>query len=90
MRLLAIAALLLLPGAGSVAQTNSTASTPPAHVPVPASAIALHESSRNNIVSEMGGAFMGSSKCDADGNLYIRKYAADRPLLGPVVKIDPD
>jgi hypothetical protein len=33
---------------------------------------------------------MSTSKCDADGNLYIRKYAMDRPLLGPVVKIDPD
>ncbi len=32
---------------------------------------------------------MVPSKCDADGNLYIRKYAMDRPLLGPVVKIDP-
>jgi hypothetical protein len=38
----------------------------------------------------MGGAFMSSSKCDADGNLYVRKLAVDRPLLGPVVKIDPD
>jgi hypothetical protein len=36
----------------------------------------------------MGGAFMSPSKCDADGNLYIRKYAIDRPMLGPVVKID--
>jgi hypothetical protein len=43
-----------------------------------------------NVASEMGGAFMSPSKCDADGNLYIRKYAMDRPLLGPVVKIDPD
>jgi len=33
---------------------------------------------------------MSPSKCDADGNLYIRKYAMDRPLLGPVAKIDPD
>lgn len=33
---------------------------------------------------------MSSSKCDADGNLYVRKLAVDRPLLGPVVKIDPD
>ena len=33
---------------------------------------------------------MSPSKCDAEGNLYIRKYAMDRPLLGPVVKIDPD
>ena len=43
-----------------------------------------------NIASELGGAFMNPSKCDADGNLYIRKLATDRPLLGPVVKIDPD
>ena len=33
---------------------------------------------------------MSGTKCDADGNLYIRKVATDRPLLGPVVKIDPD
>ena len=33
---------------------------------------------------------MTLSKCDVDGNLYIRKFAGDRPLLGPVVKIDPD
>jgi len=33
---------------------------------------------------------MNPSKCDADGNLYIRKYAIDRPLLSPVVKIDPE
>ncbi len=33
---------------------------------------------------------MSSSKCDSDGNLYIRKYAVDRPMLGPVVKIDAD
>jgi hypothetical protein len=43
-----------------------------------------------NVASEAGGAFMSSSKCDADGNLYVRKLAVDRPLLGPVVKIDPD
>ena len=43
-----------------------------------------------NVVSEMGGAFMSGTKCDADGNLYLRKYAMDRPMLGPVVKIDPD
>lgn len=85
-----MAALVLLTVAGSVAQTSSPAPPRPANVPVPSSAIVLHESSRRSIVSEMGGAFMGSSKCDADGNLYIRKYAADRPLLGPVVKIDPD
>jgi len=90
MRLLAITALVLVTVAGSFTQTNSAPPTQPANVPVPLSAIALHEASRKNIVSEMGGAFMGSSKCDADGNLYIRKYASDRPLLGPVVKIDSD
>ena len=90
MRLLAIAALALLPLAGSAAQTNSAEPTPAATAAAPSSAIALQESNRKNIVSEMGGAFMGSSKCDAEGNLYIRKFASDRPLLGPVVKIDPD
>ena len=54
------------------------------------STIALHASSTMNVASEMGGAFMSPSKCDADGNLYVRKLAVDRPLLGPVVKIDPD
>ena len=54
------------------------------------STVALHTSSTMNVASEMGGAFMSPSKCDADGNLYIRKLATDRPLLGPVVKIKPD
>ncbi len=54
------------------------------------STIALRASSTMNVVSEMGGAFKSGSKCDADGNLYIRKFALDRPLRGPVVKIDPD
>src|ERR1700678_2291616 len=70
-----------------VAQSNSDTAAP---IPVSSSAIALHASSTMNVVSEMGGAFMSSSKCDGDGNLYIRKLAADRPLLGPVVKIDGD
>ena len=52
--------------------------------------IPLHESSRKVIGSETGGAFMSGSKCDAEGNLYIRKLASDRPMLGPVVKIDSD
>jgi hypothetical protein len=90
MRLLAIAALVFLLVAGSAAQTNPAKPTPPAKVPVPPSGIALRETARKSIVSEVGGAFMGSSKCDADGNLFIRKYASDRPLLGPVVKIDSD
>jgi hypothetical protein len=81
------------------AQINSAT---PAKIPVPASdrsdrgpaisepALALQISSTMNVASEMGGAFMSGSKCDGEGNLYIRKVATDRPLLGPVVKIDPD
>jgi hypothetical protein len=33
---------------------------------------------------------MFPATCDEDGNLYIRKFANDRPMLGPVVKIAPD
>jgi hypothetical protein len=55
-----------------------------------ASSLTLHAVSTLNLASEMGGAFMHPSRCDADGNLYIRKLATDRPLLGPIVKIDPD
>lgn len=54
------------------------------------SLIPLQESSRSVIPSETGGAFMSGSKCDAEGNLYIRKLATDRPMLGPVVKINPE
>src|SRR5882724_4211694 len=67
------------------AQTKPLPRTSPA---APVSSIALTETSRQSIASEMGGAFMFPAKCDADGNLYIRKYATDRPLLGPTVKID--
>jgi hypothetical protein len=78
----------------SVAQINSGTDTlAKIQVPGPTDAgstISLHASSTMNVVSEMGGAFMSSSKCDADGNLYIRKLAMDRPLLSPVVKIDSD
>jgi hypothetical protein len=94
----ALVALLVFAGlsAGSaVAQINSAPPGPVTKSAVsasssPASTIALHASSTMNVASEMGGAFMNSSKCDADGNLYIRKYAMDRPLLSPVVKIDPE
>ena len=54
------------------------------------SILELHATSTMSVASEQGGAFMNGSKCDADGNLYIRKFAVDHPLLGPVVKIDPD
>jgi hypothetical protein len=74
----------------SFAQSNSGMSDTAAPIPISSSTIALRASSTMNVVSEMGGAFMSSSKCDADGNLYIRKFAMDRPLLGPVVKIDAD
>jgi hypothetical protein len=79
----------------SVAQVHSTAPDVPAKTPVPesglsGSSLTLRASSTMNVASEAGGAFMNASKCDADGNLYIRKYAMDRPLLAPVVKIAPD
>src|SRR6266404_6069075 len=64
--------------------------TPTHAIARPVQAIALHETSRKSIASEMGGAFMFPAKCDADGNLYIRKFATDRPLLGPIVKVDPE
>ena len=54
------------------------------------SQLTLHAISTMNVASELGGAFMNGTKCDSDGNLYIRKFASDRPLLGPVVKIDVD
>jgi hypothetical protein len=90
MRVLAFAALGFLLVVASVAQTSSLRPARSTDAPIPTSAIPLAETSRRTIVSEMGGAFTGSSKCDADGNLYIRKYATDRPLLGPVVKIDSE
>jgi hypothetical protein len=74
----------------SVAQGNSASPSAVSNIPQSGSTIALHASSTMNVASEMGGAFMSPSKCDSEGNLYIRKYAMDRPLLGPVVKIDPD
>jgi hypothetical protein len=100
MSLFFVAAFVFLAFAGlfstlSVAQSNSGTSDAPAKIPVPGpavagSTIALRASSTMSVASEMGGAFLNHSKCDADGNLYIPKYARDRPLLGPVVKIDPD
>src|ERR1700675_1382441 len=80
--LLAFRPLFFFFAAFAVAQGNSA--------PPSGSGIALRATSTMNVASETGGAFMSPSKCDADGNLYIRKYATDRPLLGPVVKIDPD
>src|SRR5271157_2606276 len=77
------------------AQINAAPPDAPARIPASGSSISgstlsLHATSTMNVASEMGGAFMNPSKCDGDGNLYIRKYAIDRPLLSPVVKIDPE
>jgi hypothetical protein len=88
--LFAVRPLFLFFTAFSIAQGNSTTPSAVPNIPPSGSSLALHASSTVNVASEMGGAFMSPSKCDADGNLYIRKYATDRPLLGPVVKIDPD
>lgn len=100
MRSYSTAALALFVFAGlaaglGLAQINSAAPDKVAQTEVSAasgskSTFALLASSTMNLASEMGGAFMNPSKCDADGNLYIRKYAMDRPLLSPVVKIDAE
>lgn len=79
----------LLPST-SVAQASSAVAATPSKVPLSASTLTLRATSTMNIPSEMGGAFMNPAKCDADGNLYIRKLAMDRPQFGPVVKIDSD
>ena len=85
-----LAPLFLFWATFSAAQGRSAAPSPVSNIPLSGSTIALHASSTMNVASETGGAFMSSSRCDADGNLYVRKLAVDRPLLGPVVKIDPD
>jgi hypothetical protein len=72
------------------AQATPAAGTTPSKVPPSASTLSLRATSTLNIPSEMGGAFMNPAKCDAEGNLYIRKLAMDRPQLGPVVKIGTD
>jgi hypothetical protein len=87
MRLLFTASLVLLVFAGFSASLL-TAQINSAVLPASASTIALRPTSTMNVASEMGGAFMNPVKCDGDGNLYIRKLATDRPMLGPVVKID--
>jgi hypothetical protein len=91
----ALVAFAVFAGLSAVASVAQIKSAPPAKIPASGSniagpAIALRASSTMNVASEIGGAVMSGTKCDADGNLYIRKYASDRPLLGPVVKIDPD
>src|SRR6202158_923625 len=88
--LFALRPLFFFVAAFSVAQGNSSTPSAVANIPLSGSTIALHVSSTMNVASEMGGAFMSPSKCDADGSLYVRKLAVDRPLLGPVVKIDSE
>ena len=83
-----IAVLLLVTSFGS--SQNPQRSESRKHVSTTYSVIPLHESSRQVIASETGGAFMSGAKCDGDGNLYIHKLATDRPMLGPVVKINAD
>jgi hypothetical protein len=51
--------------------------------------IALRTTSTITLGNEITGAFMPPVKCDADGNLFIRKFATNRPL-GPVIKIDQE
>ncbi|MFY9560231.1 MAG: hypothetical protein WAQ52_08360 [Terriglobales bacterium] len=89
MRAFTIAVVLSF-GSTLVAQVSPSPQHPTIKTRAPTSAIVLHETSRKSIASEQGGAFMFPSKCDGDGNLYIRKYATDRPLLSPVVKIDSE
>jgi hypothetical protein len=92
----AFAAGLLLMAVASFAQTGSSGSSLHAEagatpkISAVQTVIPLTSSSTLNVPSEMGGAFMVPAKCDEDSNLYIRKYATDRPMLGPVVKIDQD
>jgi hypothetical protein len=76
----------------STGQVNSSSSEelPKVSGSSSGSTIALRAISTTNLTSEAGGAFMVPAKCDADGNLYIRKAAMDRPMLGPVVKVDTD
>ena len=74
----------------SVAQADSAVAATTSKVPLSGSTLTLRATSTLNIPSEMGGAFMNPAKCDAEGNLYIRKLAMDRPQLGPVVKISSD
>ncbi len=60
-----------------------------AAAPVVEPLIALQATSTINLSSELGGAFHPPVKCDADGNLYIRRFALNRPR-GPVIKIDSE
>jgi hypothetical protein len=91
--LVAVAILSEVSAAQDAATSNLSAETTAPNAKasgIAGSTIALHAISTANVASEMGGAFMTPAKCDADGNLYLRKFAMDRPMLGPVVKINPE
>src|SRR5215470_613737 len=75
-----LAAWVLVPALLAASGQSKPDAKPAAH----SLPIALREVSRSSLSSEQGGAFMLPAKCDADGNLYIRKFATDRPLLSPV------
>src|ERR1039457_4615564 len=92
MRSLLVTCACLLLVAAAIAQGDAVSA--PAHKSLAKTSssppIPLSSLSTTNVPSEIGGAFMFPAMCDEDGNLYIRKLATDRPMLGPVVKIDPD
>jgi hypothetical protein len=91
--LLFFAVFAALGALASFAQLTSPSPDVSNQIPVRAtsgSTIELRAVSTTTLSSERGGAFMVPAKCDGNGNLYIRKFAADRPLLGPIVRIDPD
>lgn len=76
-------------GQGNAAPPDAPAKTPATAPSLVEPPIPLRATSTKNLSSELGGAFMPPVKCDADGNLYIRKFALNRPR-GPVIKIDAD
>lgn len=76
-------------GPSSSASSSSALSEVAAGAPVVEPLIALQATSTTNLSSELGGAFHPPVKCDADGNLYIRRFALNR-RRGPVIKIDSE
>lgn len=86
-------AVLVAPFA--LAQVNPASPDAATPAPAPPSApriveplMPLRITSSTNLTSDIGAVFMPPVKCDADGNLYIRKFALNRPH-GPVIKVDP-
>jgi len=76
--------------ASLTAQTSSgPAKSQPDSTVKSTSILPLNISSVTSLPWETGG-FMAPLKCDEEGNLYVRKYARYRPLLGPVARIRKD